>query len=85
MSKNTERCLWLSFCDPNKPDDQQFLGVAIVWACDIIEAAKRARLLGINPGGEVLAIEIDPNDIAPEHFNKFLTKDMLISVGYIDE
>ena len=83
MSKKC--CFWLSFCDANKPNGQQFLGVAIVFARDIIEAAKYARLLGINPGGEVLAVETDPNDIAPEHFNKLLTKDMLISAGYIDE
>jgi hypothetical protein len=49
---------WLSFCDPDRPEGQRFLGVSIVPGFDIVTAASAARVLGCNPGGEVAGIEI---------------------------
>ena len=49
---------WLSFCDPDLPNGQQFLGVALVPAEDFIDAIQRSRRLGCNPGGEVRVMEL---------------------------
>src|SRR5215467_1689157 len=49
---NEPTWFWLSFADANLPESEQFLGVAIVRAGGIMEAALVARLRGINPGGE---------------------------------
>jgi hypothetical protein len=49
---------WLSFCDGDLPKGQQFLGVAIVRGSNLEEAVSEAWRLGINPGGEVLSMEI---------------------------
>lgn len=50
--------MWLSFADPDLPKGQQFLGWAMVQAGDIVEAARTAHRLGINPGGQVAAYEL---------------------------
>lgn len=52
--------MWLSFADPTRPTGRQFLGAAIVRADRIITAVRRAHALGINPGGEVMSMWIDP-------------------------
>lgn len=57
---------WLSFADPDKPEGEQFLGVTIVEAPTILEAIRTAHRLGANPGGEVLAIEIQPSVVIPD-------------------
>lgn len=44
---------WLSFADGGRPKGQQFLGGAIVRADGMLDAVRRAHVLGINPGGEV--------------------------------
>lgn len=49
--------LWLSFADGSKPSGEQFLGVLVLKANDIIDACRTAHNLGLNPGGQVLAIE----------------------------
>jgi len=49
---------WLSFADPHLPPGTQFLGVAIVEADGVIDAALEAHRLRINPGGEVLCAEL---------------------------
>lgn len=45
---------YLSFADPGRRRDAQFLGAAIVRAQTMPEAVKAAHALGINPGGEVV-------------------------------
>lgn len=52
---------WLSFCDAELPEGSQFLGAVIVDATDIVDGAKKAHALGINPGGEVQGHSIDPS------------------------
>jgi len=78
-----EKCFWLSFCDPSKPDTDQFLGVVIMIATGIALALSRAYDLGINPGGEVNAYEIDRNGISAKHFNKLLSKQELVDACLI--
>lgn len=52
---------WLSFCDPKKPEGEQFLGVSIVEAPHFTLAAPTAWTLGCNPCGEVQITELPPD------------------------
>jgi hypothetical protein len=66
-----EAYYWLSFVDP-KPD--QFLGVCIVEANDIVLASQVAHLLGCNPGGSVAGFPLH-GKIPDEYLNRlFVTK-----------
>lgn len=59
---------WLSFADPLKPRGQQFLGVAIVPGADFMHAVEGARMLGLNPGGEVIGYPaLEPPEEAKYH------------------
>lgn len=62
---------WLSFVDPDRPEGQRSLGVAIVQGADIGEVASNAWALDCNPGGEVAGAEL-PDALlpAPEHLNR---------------
>lgn len=67
---------WLSFAD-----DSGNLGVAIVDGHTMLEAVTRARQLNCNPGGEVVAIPVDP-DMVPVGFRERLwTRDQLEYIG----
>jgi hypothetical protein len=57
-----ERWWWLSFCDPERPRGQQFLGACVVRARGVATACRASWTLGCNPGGEMMALP------APEHF-----------------
>jgi hypothetical protein len=68
---------WVSFCDPDKPQGQKFLGACLVEGDTLVEAIEEARRLGINPGGEALGVVGDPETvkIIPDHWkNRLLTK-----------
>lgn len=66
---------WLSFVDAEKPEGERFLGVAIVQARGIGHAVTEAYRLGINPGGEVVGLEIDAEHVpAEEYRERLLTK-----------
>lgn len=52
---------WLSFCDPERPEGTQFLGVAIVDGTELLSATSRAYALGCNPGGEIMSLQVAPN------------------------
>ena len=62
---------WLSFIDPEAPDGEKFLGVAIVYAEGPILAVRNSKRLGINPGGEVAILEMDKPP-APEYRERLL-------------
>ena len=79
-----EVCLWMSFCDTDKPPGQQFLGVVITRARGLAHAIEKIWALGINPGGQVMSYETDSSAIAAEHFDRLLSKDELVAVGYCD-
>lgn len=77
-----DQCMWLSFCDPDKPKGEQFLGVVIMWAPGLAHAIDRAWKLGINPGGQVLSYVTNPAGVRPEDFDRLLTKAEIESAGY---
>ena len=64
---------WLSFVDAELPPGEQFLGVCIVEAETDLDAVRTTHSLGINPGGEVIAVQIAPTD--PSAMNRLLGKD----------
>lgn len=68
--------LWyLSFAN-----ETGFLGGCFVEAKGASTATHRAHQLGINPGGEVLARESDPEKVPVDVRNRLLTKDQLTEV-----
>jgi hypothetical protein len=70
---------WLSFADGNRPVGQQFLGAALVQADDFITATTVAHVKGCNPGGEVLAFPVPPDDGPPPtgYRNRLLSRSEL--------
>lgn len=66
------RWWWLSFTDADLPEGSQFLGVAVVEARGLAWAITVAHGLGINPGGDVMAIEIPDEHVPPESFRNRL-------------
>lgn len=78
------QCWWLSFCDPGKPEGEQFLGVVVVRAFGLLHAIDKAWYLGINPGGEVLGYVTDSTNMELKHFNKLLSLKELTDSGYVD-
>lgn len=65
------RLWWCSFVDPDKPEGQRFLGVAVVPCEPAIEdqasVAKtvltEAHRIGCNPGGQVKFVEMIPSAV----------------------
>jgi hypothetical protein len=68
---------WLSFCDPDLPRGQTFLGVCIVAGEGIGDAAREAHRLGCNPGGEVQGMPIPDylNDHVAEYVGKLMNRE----------
>jgi hypothetical protein len=68
--------MYLSFADDDRGG---FLGAAIVEGNNVGQAARRAHVLGINPGGQVLGFgpltpaELDEN-VPPAYRDKLLDK-----------
>lgn len=72
---------WLSFRDV---DTNTNLGVAIIEGGGIMEATLNARIAGCNPGGEVLAYPLDPDNLPPEEMrNRLLSEEELKGAGLI--
>jgi hypothetical protein len=73
---------WLTFSEPDAPSDKRFLGVSIFdldeseHQASMIEIVRKAWKLGINPGGQVLAQEVD--SIPDEYKNQLITDDALL-------
>lgn len=76
---------YMSFCDPNKPQGQQFLGAIVVYDIDNVgDGATKAHILGINPGGEVLGGEIPEDKIVPDEFcNRLLSADEARNLPFV--
>jgi len=64
---------WLSFCDPEKPAGQRFVGVTLVRGSAFLQAVQEAHRLGINPGGEVKGTQIP--EPAPKFRNRLLGRE----------
>lgn len=74
-----QKWFWLSFAD-----ERGFLGVTIVEAGGIIEATVRARMHDANPGGEVQAVILDPDNLPDESLrNRLLSEEELRANGLI--
>lgn len=60
--------LWfyMSFCDADLPEGQQFLGGIYVRGASLEEALTRSHLLSINPGGEVECVGPFPEGMLDE-------------------
>jgi hypothetical protein len=70
-----EQWWWLSFADGRLPAGSQFLGVAIVKAPGLSWATRRTHELGINPGGEVVALQFPDWASPPDGFtDRLLTR-----------
>lgn len=55
---------WLSFVDSALPKGSQFLGVCVVLGDNLMEAVEGSHRLRVNPGGEVVGMEI-PTGMEP--------------------
>jgi hypothetical protein len=62
---------WMSFCDPDRPEGDRFLGALIVRANSNHEMLSRSWALGLNPGGEVAFFEI------PEQYEERIPPDWI--------
>lgn len=69
---------WLSFADASG-----FKGVVIVEAYGFTDALRRSHDAGINPGGEVQGLRVDPmpDDFPAEKLNRLLSKADLAGFG----
>lgn len=85
IAENRPRILWLSFCDPDKPEGSQFLGVVITEALGFLHAIHKTWALGINPGGEVLSTEIETNHDLSRIQDRLLSKADLIEAKLVEE
>lgn len=85
---------WLSFCDSQLPQGQQFLGACIISAHNWLEAVTISHLFRINPGGEVQSIQIPDRDIGYEgctkhwdlcnaNLNRLMKLDELRELGFV--
>jgi hypothetical protein len=80
---------WLSFHDPDANSDKRFLGVAIFdidesnGECSVVEIARHAWKLGVNPGGMVVICDVTGDSlIRAEHKNRLITDDdLLLTLG----
>jgi hypothetical protein len=78
MSDMRQGWWWLSFADPDRPEGERFLGVAIVEGDDAMDAMQTAWNLGCNPGGEILATQYRAKDsLSDDWINLLLSEDDL--------
>ena len=68
---------WLSFADPTRPKGSQFLGALIIEAQSFHHAVQLAHTQGVNPGGEVQGLPVEPQTAAlidPRWKDRLLTR-----------
>ena len=65
----------LSFCDTDKPTNEQFLGACIVRAISLESAIVKAYMLSCYPGGEIQNVALDTFEPPPEFVNKLLNRE----------
>ena len=74
--RKLKRWWWLSFAFETGPPSERFRGVVLVRARDAIEAIRISHALSINPGGQVIAFEMDADFKPPDRFrNRLLRRD----------
>jgi hypothetical protein len=74
MSAKLHRLYWLSFCEDKKPEGEKFLGACMIVATDTIEAVKLAHEKKINPGGQVMSVNIPVTDEEIAHAEPYLNR-----------
>lgn len=84
IEENQRSLWWMSFCDTDKPAGQEFLGVIVVEDLGPMHAISKAHELGINPGGQVMIVPVQPSSIKPEHLNRLLAMEELLEMGYVE-
>ena len=73
---------WISFVDSGRPEGSQFLGVTVVQGGSLPRALANAWDLGINPGGEALALQIPAPNVPASHLrNRLLAREESIVAG----
>jgi hypothetical protein len=65
---------YLSFADGRLPKGNQWLGAIITEAENDLLAVAKTHKLKINPGGEVLTINLQEIEIDPKYYDRLLTK-----------
>ena len=68
---------WISFADPTRPKGSQFLGALIIEAPSFHLAVQLAHTRGVNPGGEVQGLPVEPQTavlITPGWKDRLLTR-----------
>lgn len=84
QSSNEMGWWWLSFVDPEKPDGQGFLGVAIVEGYGVASATTRAHELGVNPGVAVQGMQLKSENVPePSLRDRLLSRDELTAAELI--
>lgn len=76
LERNIKKLWWLSFAD-----EDGFKGVVILEAFGFADALTCATGAGLNPGGEVQAMLVDPADIPEALRNRLLKKPDLAGFG----
>lgn len=74
---------WLSFCDPEQPKGDQFLGVILAESDEgLASVVMETHRRGVNPGGEIQVMEFNDADVPPDALADFKTapKMTLLSV-----
>lgn len=64
---------YISFCDPDRPEGEQFLGAAIVKAPSLHHAITVSHLTGCNPGGEAVVFGPIGGKLPPQWLFRVLT------------
>ena len=72
---------WMSFCDPDKPKGEQFIGVAIVVAPGLMHAHQLSWDMGINPGGELQGYQVE--GVGAQYHNRLLSRAELEAAGLV--
>lgn len=63
----------LSFCDPERPVGQQWLGGINICADTITDAITLTHQAGINPGGEIQFIGFTTDHMHPDYVGRLIT------------
>lgn len=63
---------WLSFADGKRPEGEQFLGALFLRGYTLPAVITESHLRGLNPGGEIQAIELPPGIEPPEKWTERL-------------
>ena len=82
-NNNNLKWFWLSFVNDDLPKGQKFLGLCLVQGVDPISAVQRSHDLSINPGGEVMILELNDSEVLTSYQNRFIGKEesILLSEG----